>query len=61
MTQNFSYDLIGIRVVRKDIWKERELGKLKVGKSEVEKFLFKLESIERSCKISSEVGELSLK
>ena len=42
---------MGIHVVEKGSWKKQE-----VEKSEVGKFLFKLESIERSSKVSSEVG-----
>ena len=53
----FNYEVIqnkkgflGICVVGKGSWKERE-----VGKSEVEKFLFKLERAKRSWKEPSEV------
>ena len=35
--------LDGIRVVGKDSWKEREVGKFYVEKPEVGKFLFKLD------------------
>ena len=46
----------GMRVGGKGSWKQREVGKFKVGKSEVEKFLFKLERPLRSFKVSFEVG-----
>ena len=36
-------EIEGVRVVRKGSWKEPEVGKFQVGKSEVGKFLSKLE------------------
>ena len=45
-------------VVEKESWKKREIGKFQVGKSEVRKFLFKLERAWRSWKVSSEVEKL---
>ena len=52
---------MGIRVVRKGSWEDREVGKFLVGKSEVEKTQAKLERTERSWKEPIEVGKLFLK
>ena len=42
-------------IVGKGSWKKREIEKFQVGKSEVRKFMFKLERTLRSRKVSSEV------
>ena len=47
---------MGIRVIGKGSWEKREVGKFKVERSEVAKFLFKLERAQRSWKEPSEVG-----
>ena len=48
---------MGIRVIGKGSWEKREVGKFKVERSEVAKFLFKLERAQRSWKEPSEVGK----
>ena len=47
-------------VVGKSSWKKREVRKFLIGKSEVGKFLFKLESSRLSWEVLSEVGKFSM-
>ena len=50
-----------IRVVRKGSWKEREVGKFKVGKSEIKLERFKLVGSGRKWKVRAEVRRFELK